>query len=274
MAIEQDNSDAYYAMAKAYYNGFGVEKDIPKSTELWTKSAELGHWGAQYITGLNYEDGDGVNKDFNKAVKWYTLAADQNHLDACYKLAEIYRLGKNDIERNDEKAVHYYKITYNGGQEDATFRLGVLYYNGECGLNESKEKAFKIWKKGIDAGYGGCSKNVGLCYKDGTGIAQNFEMAIKYFEKAMEQGNFDAILQLGYAYALLLFCCNSIYFVPTLAMVIACMMSEKARAEITSLSGEQWAGQVTRFISPRANSSLHGSHRFLLDVSKYKIAMT
>lgn len=200
LAMEQGNSDALYAMAEAYYNGFGVEKDVPKSTELWKKSAELGHWGAQYITGMNYEEGDGIEKNFDEAVKWYTLAAEQKHPVACYRLAEIYRLGENGVTQDYEKALRYYDDAYAEGNEEATFRLGVLYFNGECGLTQNKEKAFEIWLKGSEAGFGGCSKNVGLCYKDGNGTSQNFPLAIEYFEKAMDQGNIESILELGYAY--------------------------------------------------------------------------
>lgn len=200
LAAEQNNSNAYYWLASAYYNGLGVEKDLPKSSELWEKSAELGHWGSQFITGLNYEKGEGVVQNINTAIEWYTKSAEQGHSDACYNLAQIYRVGIDGATIDTTKAIYYYERAVEFGNLEAMFTLGVLYFNGQCGLSKDEAKAFELWLKGSEANHLGCAKNVGICYKSGAGIEQDTEKAISYFEKALSLGSIDAMVELGAAY--------------------------------------------------------------------------
>lgn len=44
--------------------------------------ADEGHSNAQYKLGIMYEKGQGVDQDMTKAVEWYTKAAKNGHIDA------------------------------------------------------------------------------------------------------------------------------------------------------------------------------------------------
>lgn len=61
-------------------------------------------------------------------------------------------------------------------------------------LNELKERAEKGDPK--------AQYDLGECYWNGTnGVSQDYQMAVKYYEKSADQGYTDAIYSLGYCYA-------------------------------------------------------------------------
>lgn len=148
LAMEQGNSDALYAMAEAYYNGFGVEKDVPKSTELWKKSAELGHWGAQ-----------GVQIDYNKAESYYRDVIDAGESDyydnAVFGLALMYSTIVND----NYKAFPLWKLSAEHGNTTAKYNLGICYHNG-WGTLKDDNQALYWWRQAGAEGDENANDNV------------------------------------------------------------------------------------------------------------------
>ena len=80
-----------------YRDGKGVNKDITKAIELFTKSATLGHADAQNNLAAIYLRGEDISQDINKAIYWYTKLAEKGNVEAQNILASIYKeLGDNN----------------------------------------------------------------------------------------------------------------------------------------------------------------------------------
>lgn len=80
---------------------------------------------AQYNLGRCYENGNGVEKNINKAIEWYTKAAEKGYVDSQYKLGEMYNYWKTI--KNLNKAIYWYSKAAEQGHENALPRLGYCY---------------------------------------------------------------------------------------------------------------------------------------------------
>ena len=69
-AAEWGYEPAIHNLAAAYGAGEGVKKDISKSVELYTKSANKGYVNSMFVLGQIYEEGFGAKKDLVLALAW------------------------------------------------------------------------------------------------------------------------------------------------------------------------------------------------------------
>ena len=69
-------------LARRYYNGDGVAKNVAKAAEWYQKAAEQGSDFAQYKLAEMYAKGEGVPKDTAKAAEWWQKSAAQDNKDA------------------------------------------------------------------------------------------------------------------------------------------------------------------------------------------------
>ena len=82
-AVDQGCERALRPLGMCYENGWGVETNVAKAEECYTKfvswariASERGDVDAQWTLGFCYEFGNGVKKDAKEAVKWYRSAAE------------------------------------------------------------------------------------------------------------------------------------------------------------------------------------------------------
>ena len=57
------------------------------------------------------------------------------------------------------------------------------------GVAQSYEKAAKWYQKAADQGVAKAQYNLGNCYRLGQGVAQSYEKAAKWYQKAADQGD-------------------------------------------------------------------------------------
>jgi len=76
---QKGDAEAQYQLARRYYFGQGIPKDITLAAKMCRSSAEQGNASAQNLLGVLYEDGEGVTKDLVEAYKWYRKAADKGN---------------------------------------------------------------------------------------------------------------------------------------------------------------------------------------------------
>ena len=102
-----NNTTAQFLLGRCYERGEGVEKNLSKAVELYTKAADQGYAPAQCYLGRRYVMGEGVEKNLSKAVELFTKAADQGNAWAQCKLGRCYERGEG-VEKNLPKAVELY----------------------------------------------------------------------------------------------------------------------------------------------------------------------
>ncbi|GAA9354082.1 hypothetical protein HpHA251_02390 [Helicobacter pylori] len=71
-----------------YSNGQGVEKNLTKAAQFYSKACELKEGDGCGALGALYYNGDGVKQDFKKAVALFKKACKLGYQLACEMLKE------------------------------------------------------------------------------------------------------------------------------------------------------------------------------------------
>ena len=157
---QNNDAEAICDLARFYYYGKFVGKDVKHAFELCQKSADLGSARALKNLGICYEYAEGVQKNNQRAYDYYMLAAQKG-------CAEAYAC------------------------------LGNCCFNGYCDVPIDKSRAFSYYLKGAELGDSTCQYYVGWFYHSGEVVAYNIEEAVKWYQKSADNGNVDAMIVLG-----------------------------------------------------------------------------
>jgi hypothetical protein len=107
-------------------------------------AADLNHYPAINSLAICYEDGRGVEKDIFKAFELFTKAASEaNHIYAIKNLASCYKYGKG-CEKNETKVFELYHQAMLLGNDIAIKQLGKCYEDG-TGVNKNINKAIELY---------------------------------------------------------------------------------------------------------------------------------
>ena len=213
-----------------YYNGEGVQKDYNKAFELFKKASDLGETTAHGWLADCYYYGYGTQKDYQKALQLYLKAKSNGHNEA--QIGRIYRDGLGtSVDIN--KAIEHFQKGVDFGNARSMNNLGALYYNGE-GVQKDYNKAFELFKKASDLGYttahgwladccfygygtqkdyqkalqlylkaksnGHNEAQIGRIYRDGLGTSVDINKAIEHYQKGVDFGNTNSMINLGILY--------------------------------------------------------------------------
>lgn len=120
-AADSGVPEAQQALAACYLDGIeGFAKSIEKAIEWYTKAAEQGLVGSQFMLGLIYERFEGY-LDFEVAKYWYNAAANQGHEKAKEFLQYMFTIDEmTQLEKEADE-----------GNLEAQFLLGKAYFEEE-----------------------------------------------------------------------------------------------------------------------------------------------
>lgn len=85
-----------------------------------------------------------------------------------------------------------------GGANDC-YRIAEAYYYGN-GVVQNYDEAVKWYEKAAQMGHQEAQCDLGNCYYYGEGLPENYERSVYWYEKAAEQGNVRALYNLGNSY--------------------------------------------------------------------------
>ena len=117
-----------------------------------------------------------------------------------YYLVEDEALDKGRARQMIEscmEAVMYHKGIFENPEE--LYALGKRYYYG-TGTEKDYTKAVKYFQKAADQGLANAQDYLALCYYYEQGIAQDYEKAAQWWQKAADQGHRNAQYNLGLCY--------------------------------------------------------------------------
>ena len=97
-AARARDSAAQAEVARCFYYGIGVTKDIRSAAHWYRKAAKQGVRDAQYAIGLAYEYGDGVGRKRRMASHWYKTAVANGHIDAERALQRVKKYWKTKMK--------------------------------------------------------------------------------------------------------------------------------------------------------------------------------
>ena len=231
-AADAGSLEAMYDLSDCYYDGEGVDKNIPLSIKWLTKASEAGFVKAQaalggiYFTGCegldqNYALAEkyllmaaekdntdaqaflsalyGGMEEYEKALLWARKAAQMEHPYACFVLGRIYDEGLG-VEVNHKEGLKWYEKAANAGDADAQNAVGNIYSNGEHVAKDDK-KALKYYQMAASQGNIDGMVNLGVCYLEGSGVNKNIESAEEWLKKAADGGDDNALNILGNIYS-------------------------------------------------------------------------
>jgi len=130
-----------------------------------------------------------------------TISANsQEKLDCVtnYNNALLFLNGSEYIKKDSLKAIEFLKPCLENDDANAQLLMGRLLLAKQD--EESFEKAFKLFKKAAKQDNPIAMADLGIMYKYGRGCDLNFNKARKWFEKGAALGNDKATYSLGYLY--------------------------------------------------------------------------
>lgn len=157
------------------------------------KAAQNGSANAQYELGKCYYLGEGVATNEVEAMKWLRRAAENGHAKAQDILGVVYCDGIG-VEKNLEEGRCWLRKAADNGNADAQSRLGAY-----CFADRDYVNAASWYHKAAENGDAIAQCAFGVMCKSGIGVKANVSEAIKWLQKASDQGLKEAKVALAEA---------------------------------------------------------------------------
>ncbi|EGB11410.1 hypothetical protein AURANDRAFT_52540 [Aureococcus anophagefferens] len=151
--------------------------------------------GTAYSQGGHF----GLVKSDKKAAKIYRRAVELGNVDAMSRLGEMTEYGSG-VKLDKKKAERLYRAAADRGcaiaQSSLAF-LGDAYCEGRYGLVKSDKKAAKIWKRAVELGNVEAMVRLGYSYETGSGVKLDKKKAERLYRAAADRGHAVAQFNLG-----------------------------------------------------------------------------
>ncbi|MBQ2885265.1 MAG: sel1 repeat family protein [Alphaproteobacteria bacterium] len=108
----------------------------------------------------------------------------------------IYSFSSNE---NSTQFKTIYKAAITGDAKSQN-QLGLIYEKGLDDIAIDKEEAVKWYQRAAEQGFPEALDNLGNCFYQGIGVSLNYKEAVKWYTKAAEQGYNISQNRLGNCY--------------------------------------------------------------------------
>lgn len=186
------------ALGMCYKNGTGVQQNYKKAFELFLDAAYAGNFAGELNTGLAYDKGQGIREDKAEAKKWFTLAASHGSSKAMFALGVYAEKGIPEGNPDLKSAFEWYlKAAEVGDHPFAAWVVGNCYLQGLMGVEVDRCTAFEWHLTAARLGQPTAQNNVACDYLKGEIVDLDYQMAVKWFEKAVAQDDIYALDNYG-----------------------------------------------------------------------------
>lgn len=192
-AAEQGLVEAQVDLARCYATGYGVKQNYPTAFKWYLSAAQSGHAYAVYQVGSYIiNNRSGFPPDPVEAFSWFLKAAELGDADGQAQVAYQYLLGENGIEQDITKGLHWVLEAAKQENIHGYYVLALVYLKG-LGVEQDGLVAYQFMNKAAEAGYSDAQYSLGILLFQGKDffnkIPKNFDLGLKWLEKAMEQGH-------------------------------------------------------------------------------------
>lgn len=210
-ASEKEDAEGHYTMGWLYFHGKTSQvnhRDYLQAIVYFRKADQQGNRKAAFYLGLCNEQGLGCPQNFALAVNYYQRAG--LHKEALIRLAFLCANGQG-IVQSIPMAIHLInqakEISVKQAQV-AREKANIAQAQGNAAQSqiylaqEQKDLAFsfRCIQICVNLGHIASINELAICYRDGVGVAQNPEEAVRLFSIASNQGNSAATYNLGVCY--------------------------------------------------------------------------
>ncbi|RHZ60889.1 hypothetical protein Glove_350g101 [Diversispora epigaea] len=182
-------------LAHMYFYGRGVEKDLKKGFQIYSKAADEGSNVALNSVAYSYDTGLGVEKNEEKAFELYFKSAEKGNPVARFNVGQCYIHGRG-IAIDKVKGFQLHLKSALAGNINAINNTGFWYDNG-IGVGVDKKEAFKWYSKGAEKGNPMTQENLGRYYANGYGIYEDQVKAFEWYKKAAENDQIKSQCVIG-----------------------------------------------------------------------------
>jgi TPR repeat protein len=194
-ALEKGSKEAGAWVGRCYVTGHGVPLDVTRGAVLIRSAADANEPVGLRFLGLMYLDGAGVPKDTSQALVIFSRAA------ALHDPFSLDWLGRFYLRGNDtRKAVPFLKEAAQLGDQWAELRLGELYEAGDgTSLAKDLPLALKFYIASAMQGNATAAYKAGIFCENGTGTQQDSVRAVQFYQDSASRGFARAEFALGNA---------------------------------------------------------------------------
>jgi TPR repeat protein len=187
-----------YQEAVSYEFGIGVDADFLKAIEIYEIAALRGHPQSNLKLGMCFFHGHGVTQNINKAIKYFGKAGESGCSLSYFTLGWIYDEGVL-IPKDDDKAEYFYTKSAEKGNGNAQYNLSQLCLKiSEKTAKKSYEKKSIEWLDlAVKNGHPLAQLKMGIHLVNKNEGPEIDVYANRLFTLSAEQGNIDALYQLG-----------------------------------------------------------------------------
>lgn len=183
-ASMKNNLFAMLNLAELYVYGYGVERNVEKARELYTKAFEMGYTDAMVLCGDTYiESNEDILPDHDKAISCYQQALLKHSPFAVYRLGCIY-----NMDSDKEKSLSYYEKAVSQKYPDALADYGIFYREGDM-FPKDYQKSLEYLLMAADRGSEKAMYELYTMYMCGYGVEQNYKLAKTWLTKYMANKN-------------------------------------------------------------------------------------
>lgn len=192
LAAEQGNVMAQNNLGVLYGSGRGVAQNRAKACELYQKAADGGDSVAMTNLACAYADGSGVPKDDAKAFTLFKKAEALGRI-LYMRLSNCYLYGRG-VAKDYDKAISYIiaNLEKGGASKEATAK-NLLSAASFIEKDNGSYNLTSVYAKAAEFGSTEAMMVLARNYEQGKGVAQDKEMARKYYEDAARANNEEAI---------------------------------------------------------------------------------
>ena len=207
LLANEGDPTAELAVGAALVEGVGCTANIPEGLGRLESLAAHGSGDAFGYLGALYIEGEFVPKDVERGVKYLGLAGEHGSADAYEILGDMYRAG-DGVERNSATAVEYYELSAKCGSRDGATKASEMkrkredfFDRGVALLETAPAESFRAFAISAAMGHRPAEHRLAACYERGIGTKTDRYAAYYWYTSAAENGDPDAIFDLGRCYA-------------------------------------------------------------------------
>lgn len=199
---------AYYNLGQMYFSGMQtrpisndikvqtVRQNIGLAMQLFEKAAQMGDSSAQFWLAYCFHQNF---KDTESAMHWLRLAIDNQHPGAVFYLAMMYRTG-DGVEKNFKLFLENLNLAVQMREPRACLSLGEIFYHGTDGFKQDYMRAFDLFWTAAEQGNPDAIYNIGVMYYTGKGVAQDLHKGFLFYQEAAALSHVDALRSLAMMY--------------------------------------------------------------------------
>ena len=184
----------------------GIEPNLELAIKYLNMAAKKGYLKAQVELGMLYYTADSDVFDKEKGFEWLSLTAKRGDSFSQFVLGHHYQNGEL-LPQDEELAYHWFLESASNGEVEAMLRLAQIYkeraeylMGKDCFTEEEKieswnnaELSFKWYKKAADEGEVDAIFWVGVYYFAGFGVPIDKNIATTYLDLAISNGSQVAV---------------------------------------------------------------------------------